>query len=109
MVFTGRFAARRLGVDIDAIEQLAEQMAPEDGCLSVIASLDETAESVTGLPAKASTTSTNFWTNVGHSSWENRPRHGLRRMDTINPARRGSSLAASELARSRTDGAAHDG
>ncbi|MDB5579830.1 MAG: hypothetical protein JWR80_5006 [Bradyrhizobium sp.] len=49
MVFTGRFAARRLGVDIDAIEQRAEQMAPEDGCLSVIDSLDETAESVTGF------------------------------------------------------------
>ena len=33
MVFTARFAASRLGVDIDVIEQLAEQMAPEDGCL----------------------------------------------------------------------------
>jgi hypothetical protein len=49
MVFTARFAASRLGVDIDVIEQLAEQMAPEDGCLSIIDSLDETAESVTGF------------------------------------------------------------
>ncbi|TPG55060.1 hypothetical protein [Sphingomonas glacialis] len=49
MVFTARFAASRLGVDIDVIEQLAEQMAPEDGCLSIINSLDETAESVTGF------------------------------------------------------------
>jgi hypothetical protein len=49
MVFTARFAASRLGVDIDVLEQLAEQMAPEDGCLSIINSLDETAESVTGF------------------------------------------------------------
>lgn len=49
MVFTARFAASRLGVDIDVIEELAEQMAPEDGCLSVLDSLDETAESVTAF------------------------------------------------------------
>lgn len=49
MVFTARYAARRLGIDIDAIEELAEQMAPEDGCLSVVDSLDETAESVTAF------------------------------------------------------------
>jgi hypothetical protein len=49
MVFTARFAASRLGVDIDVIEQLAEQMAPEDGCLRVVDSLDETAESVTAF------------------------------------------------------------
>jgi hypothetical protein len=35
MVFTVCFAASRLGVDIDVIQELAEQMAPEDGCLSV--------------------------------------------------------------------------
>jgi hypothetical protein len=52
MVFTARFAASRLGVDIDVIEQLAEQMAPEDGCLRVVDSLDETAESVTAFTRK---------------------------------------------------------
>ena len=49
MVFTARFAASRLGVDLEVIEELAEQMAPEDGCLSIIDSLDETAESVTAF------------------------------------------------------------
>lgn len=49
MVFTARYAASRLGVDIDVIEVLAEQMAPEDGCLRVIDSLDEMAESVTAF------------------------------------------------------------
>ncbi|WP_010186314.1 hypothetical protein [Sphingomonas sp. PAMC 26605] len=44
MVFTGRYAALRLCVDL--IEELAEQMSPEDGCFSIIDSLDETAESV---------------------------------------------------------------
>jgi len=49
MVFTARFAASRLGVDIEVIEELAEQMEPEDGCLSILDSLDENAESVTGF------------------------------------------------------------
>ena len=49
MVFTARYAANRLGVDIDVIEELAEQMAPEDGRLSVIDSLDETADSITAF------------------------------------------------------------
>lgn len=49
LVFTARFAASRPGVDIDVIEELAEQMAPEDGCLRVLDSLDETAESVTAF------------------------------------------------------------
>ena len=49
MVFTSRYAASRLRVDLDLIEELAEQMSPEDGCLSIIDSLDETAESVTAL------------------------------------------------------------
>ena len=49
MVFTARFAASRLGVDIDVIEELAEQMAPEDGRLSIIDSLDDNAASVTGF------------------------------------------------------------
>lgn len=49
MVFTARYAARRFGVDIDVIEELAEQMSPEDGCVSVIDSFDENAESVTAF------------------------------------------------------------
>ena len=49
MVFTAHFAASRFGVDIEVIEELAEQMEPEDGCLSIIDSLDENAESVTGF------------------------------------------------------------
>ncbi|MCW1384294.1 hypothetical protein OLX02_15835 [Novosphingobium sp. KCTC 2891] len=49
MVFTARYAASRLGIDIDVIEELAEQMAPEDGCLSVVDSFDEMAESVTAF------------------------------------------------------------
>ena len=49
MVFTARFAADSFGVDIELIEELAEQMDPEDGRLSVIDSLDETAESVTAF------------------------------------------------------------
>ena len=52
MVFTARFAANRLGVDIDVIEELAEQMEPEDGCLSILDSLDENAASVTGFTRK---------------------------------------------------------
>jgi hypothetical protein len=49
MVFTARFAARHFGVDIDVVEELAEQMAPEDGCLSVIDSLNDDAESTTAF------------------------------------------------------------
>ncbi len=49
MVFTIGYAARRLGVDLDVIEGLADQMAPEDGRLSVVDSLDEMAESVTAF------------------------------------------------------------
>ena len=49
MVFTTRYAASRFAIDIDVIEELAEQMAPEDGCLSVVDSLDEEAESVTAF------------------------------------------------------------
>jgi hypothetical protein len=52
MVFTARFAASRLGVDIEVIEELAEQMEPEDGCLSILDSLDESAASVTGFTRK---------------------------------------------------------
>ena len=49
MVFTARFAANHLNVDIEIVEELAEQMQPEDGCLSILDSLDENAESVTGF------------------------------------------------------------
>ena len=44
MVFTARYTAKHLGVDLDVIEELAEEMAPEDGRLSVIDSLDDDAE-----------------------------------------------------------------
>jgi len=53
MVFTARFAARRFGVDIDVIEELAEEMAPEDSCLSVIDSLDDDAESTTAFTRRS--------------------------------------------------------
>ena len=49
MVFTARFAARHFGVDLDVINELAEQMAPEDGCLSVVDSLDDDAKSTTAF------------------------------------------------------------
>ena len=49
MVFTARYAARRLGIDIAVVEELALQMEPEDGCVSIIDSLDEAAESVTAF------------------------------------------------------------
>lgn len=52
MVFTARFAASRLGDDIEVIEELAEQMEPEVGCLSIVDSLDENAASVTGFTTK---------------------------------------------------------
>ena len=48
MAFTARFAANSFGVDIEVIEELAEQMDPEER-LSVIDGLDETAESVTAF------------------------------------------------------------
>jgi hypothetical protein len=49
MMFTAKFVARSFGVDVKVIEELAEQMEPADGHLSVIDSLDETAESVTAF------------------------------------------------------------
>ena len=48
-VFTARFAASRLDIDIEVIEELAEQIEPEVGCLSIVDSLDENAASVTGF------------------------------------------------------------
>ena len=49
MVFTTRFVARHFGVDIDVIEELAEEMVREDSCLSVIDNLDDDAESITAF------------------------------------------------------------
>lgn len=49
MVFTARFAATHSGVDIDVIAKLAEEMEPEDGCLSLIDSLDDNAERSTAF------------------------------------------------------------
>jgi hypothetical protein len=49
MVFTARYAARKLGVDLEIIEELVEQMEPEDGCLSIIDSLDENADCMTAF------------------------------------------------------------
>jgi hypothetical protein len=49
LVFTARYAAGFLGVDIAVIEELAEQMSPEHGHLSVIDSLDEMAPSTTAF------------------------------------------------------------
>ena len=49
MVFTARYAARHFGVDPEVIEELAEEMAPEDGCLSVVDSLDDNTESTTAF------------------------------------------------------------
>jgi hypothetical protein len=52
MVFTARYAARKLGVDLEVVEELAEQMEPEDGCLSIIDSLDDNADCVTAFTDK---------------------------------------------------------
>ncbi|WP_295637311.1 hypothetical protein [Novosphingobium sp.] len=52
MVFAARFAANHLGIDIEVIEELAEQMEPEDGCLNILDSLHENAASVTGFTRK---------------------------------------------------------
>ncbi|WP_242141219.1 hypothetical protein [Sphingomonas sp. TREG-RG-20F-R18-01] len=49
MVFTARYAASWLGVDIDVVEVLAQEMSPEDGCLNVIGSLDDDAVSTTAF------------------------------------------------------------
>lgn len=49
MVFTANYAARSFGVDLEVVEELALQMEPEDGCLSVVDSFDENAQSVTAF------------------------------------------------------------
>ncbi|MEG3178884.1 hypothetical protein U1872_21880 [Sphingomonas sp. RB3P16] len=49
MVFTARYAASWRGVDIDLVEVLAQEMAPEANCLNVIDSLDDDAVSTTAF------------------------------------------------------------
>jgi hypothetical protein len=51
IVFTAVYAAQRFRVDLDVIEELAEEMTPELGCLSVIDSTDENAPAVTAFTA----------------------------------------------------------
>lgn len=46
------YAARRLRVNIEILEEMAEQMTPELGCLSVIESTDEMAGSVTAFTSQ---------------------------------------------------------
>ena len=49
IVFTADYAVQRFRVDLDVIEELAEEMTPELGCLSVIDSTDENARAVTAF------------------------------------------------------------
>ena len=46
-MFTARFAASRLDVNIEVLIELGEQMEPEDDRLSVIDNLDENAATIT--------------------------------------------------------------
>ena len=48
-VLTAACVAKRLGIDLEVIEELAEQMEPEDGCLSVIYSDNENVPSLTAF------------------------------------------------------------
>lgn len=48
-VFTARYAAKHFGVDLNVIDELAEEMAPEDGRLCVIDSLEDDAGSTTAF------------------------------------------------------------
>jgi hypothetical protein len=50
-VYTARFAAKRFRVDIEVIEELAELMTPELGCLSVVNDIGDMAEAVTAFTA----------------------------------------------------------
>lgn len=50
-VYTARFAAKRFQVDIEVIEELAELMTPELGCLSVVNDIGDMAEAVTAFTA----------------------------------------------------------
>ena len=49
IVFTAAYAAQRFRVDPDIIEELAEEITPELGCLSVIGSTNENARAVTAF------------------------------------------------------------
>ena len=98
MVFTARYAARRLGVDVEVVEELALQMEPEDGCVSVIDSLEETAESVTAFTRQGLDC-------LDELSRRSSLRLHERRLTQSRPPpdgyKRGRSPAASEVGRSR--------
>jgi hypothetical protein len=49
LLFTARYVAEHLAVDAVLIEEIALDMDPEDGCLSVIDSADENASSITAF------------------------------------------------------------
>jgi hypothetical protein len=49
IVFTADYAAQRFRVDPYVIEELAEEITPELGCLSVIESTNENARAVTAF------------------------------------------------------------
>jgi hypothetical protein len=49
IVFTAAYAAQRFRVDPDVIEEVAEEITPELGCLSVIDSTNENARAVTAF------------------------------------------------------------
>ena len=51
MVFTARFVAKKLGVELAIIEELAETMRPKDGRLSVIDSADDDVPSIDAFTA----------------------------------------------------------
>jgi hypothetical protein len=68
MVFTARFAASRLGVDIDVIEEMAEQMAHEDAASASSIALTRPPRPSPPSRAKASITSTTCSTSAAQSS-----------------------------------------
>lgn len=49
IVFTAAYAAQLFRVDPDVIEELADEITPELGCLSVIGSTNENARAVTAF------------------------------------------------------------
>ena len=56
LLFTARYVAEHLAVDEILIEEIAIDMEPEDGCLSVIDSADENASSITAFRLSGNTT-----------------------------------------------------
>lgn len=113
IVFTARYAAMHFGVDIDMVEQLAEEMTPEDHRLRIIDSLDEDAEATTALPSPAavSTISTRSATSAARTHVDSRraPRPSPDGYDQTGcPAARadrasGPSQPKPEPSRSRSD------